>query len=469
MAGALKLEKFGGMLPAWSPRLLPEGQAASSTNGYLFSGELQPWRKPKLLRQLLNSSAKCVFRIPTISEEQAFAYAIFTAQPSVGDTLTIGEDTYKFVSSLPASGHGSSRTFGNPFDVLIGANTTETSNHLLQAVTADFGTSVNIGVSYGSGTVQNGAVFINATAVPDGQACSHGNGFNNYDLVQFFAPDFGAAYNITPVSVNSAAISWSSATTSIIPITTFVGGTNASFNNIIDGPSTWLEFDDPDTDVAKSQVTNDAWNRYYFCSPSLPPQYNTYDRIVANQPPFLLGINPPGCAPNVSVTGGGNSLQLPANSVTTNGSNATMFSNNIYLVPIVPTGATYIQDVSFMPQTTNSLVRYAALIFADANQNGATPSAPGALLDIGEIATGTVVGTTAVSSFVNPTNMLAETPYWIGIMIDSTISVGVAGVSGGPISSTTVAIVNTFSNGPPSYAPTPSAAFTDFQMWADCQ
>ena len=74
---ALKLEQFGGMLPAWGNQLLPTGQASQSVNGYLFSGNLQGWRQPKLLRNLLNSAARYVYRIPTISETQALSYLVF--------------------------------------------------------------------------------------------------------------------------------------------------------------------------------------------------------------------------------------------------------------------------------------------------------------------------------------------------------------------------------------------------------
>ena len=54
----LKLEQFGGMLPGWDDHLIPQGQAASSVNGYLFNGNLAGWRTPKLLHTLSNSAAK---------------------------------------------------------------------------------------------------------------------------------------------------------------------------------------------------------------------------------------------------------------------------------------------------------------------------------------------------------------------------------------------------------------------------
>jgi hypothetical protein len=61
---AIKLDKYGGMLPAWDARLLPDGQADFSRDCYLFSGTLTGWRQPKLLRLLNNSAAQFVYRIP---------------------------------------------------------------------------------------------------------------------------------------------------------------------------------------------------------------------------------------------------------------------------------------------------------------------------------------------------------------------------------------------------------------------
>jgi hypothetical protein len=61
---SLKLDKFGGQLPAWDTRLLPDGQADYSINCYLFAGTLTGWRQPKRLRTLRNSAAKYAYRIP---------------------------------------------------------------------------------------------------------------------------------------------------------------------------------------------------------------------------------------------------------------------------------------------------------------------------------------------------------------------------------------------------------------------
>src|SRR4051812_45442455 len=97
---AIKLDKFGGQLPAWDDRLLPDGQAAISRDAYLFSGALTGWRRPKLLRTLVNSAAKYAYRVPTITKASAFAYLVFVANASEGDTVKVGDETYKLTATV---------------------------------------------------------------------------------------------------------------------------------------------------------------------------------------------------------------------------------------------------------------------------------------------------------------------------------------------------------------------------------
>ena len=97
---AEKISQFGGMLPAWGSQLLPNGQAADCNNTYLFSGYLNGWRAPSLLRALNNTAARYVYRLPTVSETQALAYLVFVTNPNAGDTFTIGEVTYTWVTAL---------------------------------------------------------------------------------------------------------------------------------------------------------------------------------------------------------------------------------------------------------------------------------------------------------------------------------------------------------------------------------
>ena len=299
---ALKLEQFGGQLPAWDEHLLPSGQAAKAINTYLFSGALEGWRQPKLLRALNNGAAKFVYRIPST----------------------------------------------NPADI----------------------------------------------------------------------------------------------TTALA----------------------WLEFVDPDTNVLRSQVVDDTFQRYYFASPSQPPQYNTQARIAANQPPFLLGVPAPGCAPLVTVAGGGNLATLPIQGSQTDGGAGFVGANTVYLVPIVPTGAMTLQDVQFMPLSTDSAVNYAALLYSDKG-GGSTPTQPGDLLNVGAINIGISAGSAALSAFANPTGLVAGDVYWIGILMDTTEQIS----SNQNSTTTSYSFPDTFSNGPTPVAPTGLANQLDLQMWADLQ
>lgn len=308
---AIKLEQFGGMLPAWDDHLLPAGQASSSLNGYLFGGAIQGWRKPKLLRSLTNPLAKYAYRIPTI---------------------------------------------------------------------------------------------------PPG-----------------LEPQFR--------------------------------------NNILEG-STWLEFLDQDTNVVKSQVTQDTFGRFYAASPSQTPQYNTTARIVAGKPFFQLGVPAPGCAPGIEVIGGGNTSILPSNHNTGNGVTYTLLANTMYLVPFVPTGATQLQDVQLAISSANNAAtgRFAAAVYEDATVGSSTPTFPGKLLATGQIEVGPQPGN-ILSPFTNPPPLQQFVPYWLGIFADTDLVVQ-GQLDGGTNS---YSFLNTFTNGPELIAPTGLANQPDLLMFGDGQ
>lgn len=68
--------------------------------------------------------------------------------------------------------------------------------------------------------------------------------------------------------------------------------------------SVWLEFENADTDVIRSTVIDDQFDRYYWVAPNgQPPKYNTLARIKAASPEFILGVPAP-AAPGVAVVGG---------------------------------------------------------------------------------------------------------------------------------------------------------------------
>jgi len=300
--GAIKLDKFGGMLPAWNNVLLPDGQASYSLNGYLFSGALIGWRQPKLLYQLKRSTSRYAFRIPN-------------------------------------------------------------------RVT-------------------------NATAIT--------------------ASD-----------------------------------------------SFWYEFDDPDTNVIRTPVVEDQYQRYYFASPSQPPQYATYDMIMASQTPWLLGVPGSGCAPGVMITGGGQATQLGFSTITNGGALTFIPANSIFLIPIVPNGTLLIQDVAFISDYTDPNVKFQAVVYTDLN------GVPYELLGVGNVVTGTTAGVQATGTFTNAVSVQPNATYWVGIAIDSANWTFVANID-----STSGALTsNTFSNGPPAVLGgsfgTNLAQAGNFQMWAD--
>ena len=66
----------------------------------------------------------------------------------------------------------------------------------------------------------------------------------------------------------------------------------------------WLEFLNADTDVIRSTVVGDQWDRYYWASTSDVPRYNTRDRIKTGDPAYKLGVPNPDVAPVVVASGG---------------------------------------------------------------------------------------------------------------------------------------------------------------------
>jgi hypothetical protein len=296
---ALKLDKFGGQLPAWDDRLLPEGQAGYSLNCYLFSGALIGWRQPKRLRDLRNSAAKFVYRIPN---------------KTTNDTAILAADSH------------------------------------------------------------------------------------------------------------------------------------------------WLEFLDPDTTVMHSPVVQDQFDRFYWASPSTVPRYNIYDRIVADQHDWILGVPASGCTPGVTVSGGGDTMQIGNVTQRQEDLNASsyQYGNSIFLTPVVLSGSMLTASVSFISRTTDPSLTYHAVCYSDLS------GSPHDLLGTGESVTGVVDGVEGRSSFTNGVSVISNQTYWIGIAHDNPLYVSVADtrVNNGAF------ISNTFANGPPNPAAA-SGGQPVFQMWGN--
>jgi hypothetical protein len=433
---AFVLEQFGGMLPAWNDHLIPQNQASSSQNGYLFSGTLEGWRTPKLLHTLLDSAAKFAYRLPRQSEDIANAILYVLAKPVDGDTVDLGEEVYTFRDVVAAA-----------YDVLIGADAVAAATHLFAAFTIEDGKSTNVGVWYGTGTTRNPAINQHEPVTTNVLA-------TDTPRIQVFAPTFGAAYNSTAVvASNAARLEWRY---NDVATTHFQGGTNLSFDTSITGSSVWIEFADPDTDVMRSPVVDDSFDRYYFVSPSVAPKYNTRDRLEQGLPHWLLGVPAPGCSPGVTVTGGGDNVQLgfPTSNTATVGNPG---GNVLYLVPVIPDGNMILNDVSGMPMETTTTAEFAAVVYDDLN------GSPNQLLNVGVPVVGLTSGTEVSSAFVNPSGLLMNVQYWIGFMTNQDVIWQQANDTG----STGVIALNTYTNGPPAIINNLQTNFAELQVWGN--
>ena len=90
------------------------------------------------------------------------------------------------------------------------------------------------------------------------------------------------------------------------------------------GTSFWMEFENIDTDVVRSPVAEDQYERYYWASSSHVPRYNTRARILAGQAPFTLGVPAPENAPVVSLGGTGSGFQPKRGGYTLIGKDASL-------------------------------------------------------------------------------------------------------------------------------------------------
>lgn len=290
-------------------------------------------------------------------------------------------------------------------------------------------------------------------------------GTGSLPYIGFQAPDFGASYNTIPVASSSSRLVWVHGLTSLLsPVTFLSGGLNQTADLTIGGIATWLEFVDPDTNVMKSPVVDDSFQRFYFASPTQVPEYNTYARIAAAQPNFLLGIPAPGCAPGVTPSGGGNATTLGF-ATTSSAGTAAFTPKMLYLTKVFAPGAQSINDIS-ANITSSGAAMFAAtgvfvgLVYADNN------GVPGALLGQANVPTTAAPGT-LVSSFTNPVALLANTSYWIGAIFYAPGEIQLSDDSG------TAGSIATFPlniDGPVSLdpAPTMTSGQQDWQIWADC-
>jgi hypothetical protein len=228
---------------------------------------------------------------------------------------------------------------------------------------------------------------------------------------------------------------------------------NTNNTTITAADSYWLEFPDPDTSVMHSPVVQDEFDRFYWASASDLPKYNTYDRIVAGEHGWVLGVPASGCAPGVTVDGGGDTMQVgnPTQRPEDAGTTDYRPGNGIFLTPVVPTGSMLVESISFVPASSDTGISYQAVVYTDLN------GSPYQLIGTGETAVGITAGVAATSSFTNGVSVISNNTYWFGIAHDNPMSVNVADtrVTNGAF------VINTFSNGPPN----PAAAELHLPVW----
>jgi hypothetical protein len=85
--------------------------------------------------------------------------------------------------------------------------------------------------------------------------------------------------------------------------------------------SDWMEFSHIDTDVVRSPIVDDQYERYYWASPAGPPQVNSLARIRAGNSganaPYKLGVISPTAAPVISSIIGGVGINETRGYITT--------------------------------------------------------------------------------------------------------------------------------------------------------
>jgi len=104
--------------------------------------------------------------------------------------------------------------------------------------------------------------------------------------------------------------------------------------------SYWMEFFDPDTDIIRSQVANDQFDRYYWASASHQPLYNTKARITSasQSATVTMTIASPAVA---TLTAHGFSVGDPIVFTTTGALPTGVTAGQYYFVTAVPTVNTF--------------------------------------------------------------------------------------------------------------------------------
>jgi hypothetical protein len=234
---------------------------------------------------------------------------------------------------------------------------------------------------------------------------------------------------------------------------------NKNTNNtaITAADSFWMEFTDPDTNVIRTPVVQDQFQRYYWANPSDLPHYNTYDRIVGGQHPWILGVPASGCSPGVVVDGGGSTVVIGQNSTVFGGNSIGYPANQMMFIPVTPDGTLLLDNIQFVSSDTNATIAYQGAIYTNLNNQ------PYQLLGETNIAHGLTANSTATVSFTNPVAVQPNTTYWLGVMFDQAVDL----IQADKRSNIGTSFVQTFTNGPPSIAPGATLGVQTLQIWGN--
>lgn len=156
------------------------------------------------------------------------------------------------------------------------------------------------------------------------------------------------------------------------------------------GDSTWMQFIDPDTDIIRGPLTNDSYKRFYFCSPSTGPRFNTLARLIAGEQDYKLGVPQPVGTIGVIVSGG-----VAVALVT----RAYLYTNvNIYgeesgpSLPVTAAGKSDgTWDLTGIDDPTTEFVDYAALDHKNVYRTITATNGQTTYFKLGEVDVGTTV------------------------------------------------------------------------------
>ena len=98
-------------------------------------------------------------------------------------------------------------------------------------------------------------------------------------------------------------------------------------------------------------------------------------------------------------------------------------SNSLMLRSFTPQAAMILNSVSCVPASTNGIAKFKAVVYSD------NSGSPHNLLSSGNEVVGCNSGVAFTGALVTPQSLISATPYWIGFILDTTISFDVVNSS----------------------------------------